>query len=100
MPIFTDLEIALRRRDACVYGFELRLSPPDSDADEPFPKRNPATATLSPVLMRQLELDPPSYGAALVQVLFLNSEIQEGLARARSVAQATGATLRVHLLSA
>jgi len=97
MPKFADLEIAIRRRDGDAYGVELRLSPPDSDSDERFPKEKPATAVISTETLRELELDPASYGAALGQALFQNSEIQAGFATARSTTKAAGATLRVRL---
>ena len=97
MPKFADLEIAIRRRDGDAYGIELRLSPPDSDTDERFPTEKPATAVFSTAALRELEMDPGSYGAALGRALFENSEVQAGFATARSTAKAVGATLRVRL---
>ena len=89
MPKFADLEIAIRRRDGDSCGIELRLSPPDSDTDERFPKEKPATAVFSMAALRELEMDPGSYGAALGRALFENSEVQAGFTTARSAASPT-----------
>ena len=97
MATFAELEIAIRRRDVDQYTVECRLSPPDSDADERFPTRDTAVATISPTELELLSNTPEQYGAALGAALFQNADIKAGFAKARAVAQTAGAALRVRL---
>src|SRR5258708_6859550 len=97
MTKFAELEIALRRLDAGGYPVELRFSPADSDADERFPKTNPASANIDFDALKRLKLQPGDYGIALGKALFQNEEIKAGFEKARDATRGAGALLRVRL---
>jgi hypothetical protein len=97
MTKFAELEIALRRLDAGAYPVELRFSPADSDADERFPKTNPASANIDFDALKRLKLQPNDYGVALGKALFQNEEIKAGFEKARNATRGAGALLRVRL---
>jgi len=94
MASIADVEISLRRSEAAsTYAVDLKSSPATADADEWF-------TGSAKLLARALNIKPTmeEYGNALSDALFETQEIRDGFVRARTLAQAAGASLRVRLL--
>jgi len=97
MTLYADLEMGLHRRDAESYIVEIRFALPESDADLRMERSGPLTAQFDMKRFKSLELDNRAYGQLLGESLFAQREVKEALAKARSVAQAKDAFLRLRL---
>jgi hypothetical protein len=87
----TDLEIGLHRWDAHRYAVDLRFRRSDSEADQ-APVRGYAMIDLE-----ALGEEGAGYGAALGAALFGDNSLKEEFLKARAVAQAIDAPLRVRV---
>jgi len=97
MPEPIDLELSLRRRDAERYSVELRGRAPGSDTLVSALGGSTATVIFDHERLLSLSLDPAAYGLALGAMLFADADLRVELGKARAVAQAQSAPLRLRL---
>ncbi len=92
MARYSDLELALRRRDSLTYAASFRFNGPDDDAEQ----RSPADPvfTLDPAALQVF--DPATYGNQL-GVAFFQGDLKSEFLRFRSLAQNQNSSLRVRL---
>lgn len=92
---FFELEFGLRR-EADSYTVELRVSRPDSDAETREFSRLPADK-IDIASLHQQKFDVDVHGRRLSAFLFADTKVKTAFAKARAVADASNATLRVRL---
>ncbi|MCB0059513.1 MAG: CHAT domain-containing protein [Caldilinea sp.] len=90
-----DLELTLHRRDAGVYGIDLRFSDPASEADKRL--SSSASVRFDDDALRQHNLDPEAYGALLAGDLLGDNGVRAFLGEALAAAQAADVPLSLRL---
>lgn len=92
-----EVEFGLHRREAETYSVELRVTLPDSDAEPRVTARFPV-AKIDFDALRREKFDADAHGRLLTDCLFADAEVRSAFERARAVAQAKDAALRLRLL--
>src|SRR3712207_1887461 len=98
MPDCVELQIALHRVHVGEYAVELLCEQPGSDSLIEVGRDREVRARFAFDELRALLLQPEAYGALLSRSLFDDRDIHSQFNRARAVAEATGAPLRLRLL--
>ena len=97
MTNYAHLEVGLHRRDADSYTMELRYTPPEGDVDIRLVHRGLSPLSLDAQQLRSRAADPDAYGLLLTESLFADEEMRAAFAKARTGAEAAGASLRLCL---
>ncbi len=92
---YADLELTLHRRDAGVYGLDLRLAEPDSETDHRL--SSVAPVRFDDAALRQHNLDPAAYGALLASQLLAEDKMRKFVGEALATAQAKDVPLALRL---
>jgi hypothetical protein len=92
---YADLEIGLLR-DLEGWSVQLRFNQPSSDAEVAFLKED--AFRLDASALRDVELDPETYGRVLGGCLFADPDVSNNFDKAKAAAAATGVPLRLRLL--
>jgi len=98
MEEYADLEIGLHRRDATSYTVEMRFVHPDSDADIRLSREQTPLASFDKEHLEGLSNSAETYGRALTESLFADSNVKTAFLQAFSTAQSLDVGLRVRLL--
>ena len=96
MPAAADLEVGLSREDGS-YQIDLRLTPPDAEAEIRLLRDGPQPIALDPEALRALSDDDEAYADALATAVFTNPTLRQAFAKALAATEALNTTLRVRL---
>ncbi len=91
------LEMSIRHVEGRAYSVDTRFWPPHSTNDAQLVPGKLPVVQLDPDALRQLLLDPQSYGAALSAMLFVDHRLRDAFARARASAETAKVPLRISL---
>ncbi|MGE5248615.1 MAG: CHAT domain-containing protein [Bacteroidota bacterium] len=98
MTDYADLELALRRGDGAGYIVTMRFSQAGSETDIRVGQENAMSAAFDLPALQAAAADPAAYGRLLSEDLFRDQAVLASFQKARAVAQASEAPLRVRLL--
>jgi hypothetical protein len=96
MPAAADLEVGLSRDDG-KYVIDLRLTPPDAEAEIRLMRDGPMPVAIDPEALRALSDDDEAYADALATAVFGDPVIRQSFAKALAATEALNTTLRVRL---